>query len=429
MAGGPIAQPRSFLLDLYASAVGAVTAAKCLPAFLPALLPAPGARGRTLVIGAGKGAAAMARVVEQHWPGAIPGLVVTRYGHGADCERIEVVEAAHPVPDEAGRHAAQRMLAMVEGLSADDTVLCLISGGGSSLLALPADGITLADKQAINKALLSCGATISEINCVRKHLSKIKGGRLALACAPARVVTLLISDVPGDDPATIASGPTLPDPSTCADALAVLAKYAIEVAPHVRAHLASGAGETPKPGHPAFARNSVHVIATAQHALEAAARTARAAGITPYILSDAIEGEARDIALMHAALARQVAARGQPFARPCVILSGGETTVTVRGTGCGGRNTEFLLALAIALDGHAGIHAIACDTDGIDGSEDNAGALLHPDSLRRAAALGISPRARLDNNDGYSVFLALDDLVLGGPTRTNVNDFRAVLIL
>jgi glycerate 2-kinase len=429
MEGGPISLPRGFLLDLYASAVGAVTAAACLPAFLTTLLPERGARGRTLVIGAGKGAAAMARVVEQHWAGEIPGLVVTRYGHGADCERIEVVEAAHPVPDEAGRHAAQRMLDMVQGLTEDDTVLCLISGGGSSLLALPADGITLADKQALNKALLNSGATISEMNCVRKHLSKIKGGRLALACAPARVVTLLISDVPGDDPGVIASGPTLPDPTTCADALAVLAKYAIDVAPHVRAHLESGAGETPKPGHPAFARNSVHVIATAQHALDAAARTARAAGITPYILSDAIEGEARDIALMHAAMARQVATRGQPFARPCVILSGGETTVTVRGKGRGGRNTEFLLALAIALDGHPGIHAIACDTDGIDGSEDNAGAVLQPDSLRRAAALGLAPRAMLDNNDGYSVFLALDDLVLGGPTRTNVNDFRAVLIL
>ena len=429
MEGGPISLPRTFLLDLYASAVGAVTAAECLPAYLARFLPERSARGRTIVIGAGKGAAAMARVVEQHWPGAIPGLVVTRYGHGAACERIEVVEAAHPVPDEAGRHAARRMLDMVQGLTEDDTVLCLISGGGSSLLALPADGITLADKQALNKQLLACGATIAEINCVRKHLSAIKGGRLALACAPARVVTLLISDVPGDDPGIIASGPTLPDPTTCADALAVLAKYALDVPPNVREHLASGAGETPKPGHPAFARNSVHVIATAQHALEAAAATARAAGITPYILSDAIEGEARDIALMHAAMARQVATRGQPFARPCVILSGGETTVTVRGKGRGGRNTEFLLALALALDGHAGIHAIACDTDGIDGSEDNAGALLRPDSLRRAAALGISPRAMLDNNDGYSVFLALDDLVLGGPTRTNVNDFRAVLVL
>ena len=420
-----IADPRQFLLDLYASAVAAVTAEKCLPPYLPQ----PSARGRTIVIGAGKGAAAMAKVVEDHWPGAIPGLVVTRYGHGADCRRIEVVEAAHPVPDEAGQRAARRMLDMVRGLSEDDLVLCLISGGGSALLALPAEGITLAQKQALNKALLNCGATIAEINCVRKHLSAIKGGRLALACAPARVITLLISDVPGDDPGIIASGPTLPDPSTCAEALAVLRKYAIELPPNIVEHLESGAGETPKPDHPLFARNSFHVIATAQHALEAAAQTARAAGITPYILSDGIEGEARDIGLMHAALAKQVALRGQPFARPCVILSGGETTVTVRGKGRGGRNTEFLLSLATALDGHPGIHALACDTDGIDGSEDNAGAVYRPDSMARAAALGLRPRAMLDNNDGYGLFAALDDLVLGGPTRTNVNDFRAILIL
>jgi glycerate 2-kinase len=420
-----LTDPRQFLLDLYASAVAAVTAEKSMPAFLPQ----PGAGGRTLVIGAGKGAAAMAKVVEDHWTGPIEGLVVTRYGHGADCRRIEVVEASHPVPDEAGQRAAQRMLAMVQGLSANDTVLCLISGGGSALLALPADGISLEQKQAINKALLSSGATISEINCVRKHLSAIKGGRLALACAPARVVTLAISDVPGDDPGIIASGPTLPDPTTCNEALAVLRKYGIEAPPAVREHLESGAGETPKPGHPAFARNSCHIIATAQHALEAAAATARAAGITPHILSDGIEGEARDIALMHAAMAKQVVARGQPFARPCVILSGGETTVTVRGKGRGGRNAEFLLSLAIALDGQPGVHAIACDTDGIDGSEDNAGALYQPDSIARAEALGLHPRAMLGNNDGYGFFAALGDLVVSGPTRTNVNDFRAVLVL
>ncbi|MES2148481.1 MAG: glycerate kinase [Pseudomonadota bacterium] len=425
MDGGHITEPRQLLIDLYASAVGAVTADKCLPAFLPER----STRGRTLVIGAGKAAAAMARVVERHWPGELPGLVVTRYGHGAPCERIEVIEAAHPVPDAAGHLAAARMLDMVWGLSEDDTVLCLISGGGSALLALPADGITLQDKQAVNKALLACGATIAEINCVRKHLSAIKGGRLALACAPARVITLLISDVPGDDPGIIASGPTLPDPTSCEQALAVLRKYAISVPQAVLRHLESGAGETPKPGHPAFARNSCHVIATAQHALDAAARTARAAGITPYILSDAIEGEARDIGQMHAALARQVATRGQPFQRPCVILSGGETTVTVRGQGRGGRNTEFLLSLALALDGLPGVHAIACDTDGIDGSEDNAGALYRPDSMARAHALGLLPRAMLDDNDGYSVFSSLGDLVMGGPTRTNVNDFRAVLVL
>jgi hydroxypyruvate reductase len=416
--------PRQFLLDLYHSAVDAVSADKCLPPFLPAP-----PRGRTLVIGAGKGAAAMARTVEQHWPGELAGLVVTRYGHGADCRRIEVVEAAHPVPDEAGRQAAARMLQMVQGLSADDLVLCLISGGGSALLALPAEGITLEQKQAINKALLRSGAAIGEMNCVRKHLSAIKGGRLALACAPARVVTLLISDVPGDDPGMIASGPTLPDPTTCADALAILRKYRIDVPPNVVQHLESGAGETPKPDDARFAHNSHQVIATAQQALQAAADTARAAGITPYILSDDIEGEARDIGLMHAALARQVATRNQPFARPCVLLSGGETTVTVRGNGRGGRNAEFLLSLAIALDGLPGVHAIACDTDGIDGSEDNAGAVYLDDTMARAAQAGLRPKALLENNDGYGFFSALGELVVSGPTRTNVNDFRAVLIL
>lgn len=420
--------PRQFLLDLYATAVAAVSADKCLPPYLPRP-PEPSTGGRTLVIGAGKGAAAMAKAVEDHWPGELSGLVVTRYGHGAACRRIEVVEAAHPVPDEAGRQAARRMLQMVQGLSENDLVLCLISGGGSSLLALPADGITLEQKQAINKALLKSGAAITEMNCVRKHLSAIKGGRLALACAPARVVTLLISDVPGDDPAIIASGPTLPDATTCAEALAILRKYAIEVPPAVRRHLESGAGETPKPDDPRFARNQALVIATAQHALEAAATAAQAAGVTPYILSDAIEGEARDIGLMHAALAKQVALRNQPFTRPCVLLSGGETTVTVRGNGRGGRNAEFLLSLALALDGVPAIHAIACDTDGIDGSEDNAGAYCAPDSLTRAAALGLRQRAMLENNDGYGFFSALGDLVVSGPTRTNVNDFRALLIL
>jgi glycerate 2-kinase len=421
----PIANPRQFLLDLYTSAVAAVSAEKSLPAHLPQ--PSPG--GRTLVIGAGKGAAAMAKVVEDHWQGDISGLVVTRYGHGIDCKRIEVVEAAHPVPDEAGRRAAGRMLQMVQGLSAADLVLCLISGGGSSLLALPAEGITLEQKQALNKALLRSGAAIGEMNCVRKHLSAIKGGRLALACAPARVVTLMISDVPGDDPGIIASGPTLPDATTCAEALAILRKYGIDVPDNVRQHLETGAGETPKPNDARFSANTHHVIANAQDALEAAAQTARAAGITPYILSDDLEGEARDVGQVHAAIARQVARRGQPFTKPCVFLSGGETTVTVRGKGRGGRNAEFLLSLAVALDGCTAIHAIACDTDGIDGSEDNAGALYGPDSVARAVALGMRPRAMLDNNDGYGFFSALGDLVVSGPTRTNVNDFRAVLIL
>lgn len=420
-----IPAPRQFLLDLYASAVAAVSAEKCLPSFLPT----PPTNGRTLLIGAGKGAAAMAYTVEQHWQGELSGMVVTRYGHGAPCQKIDVVEAAHPVPDEAGRQAAARMLQMVQGLTKEDLVLCLISGGGSALLALPADGITLEQKQSINKALLKSGATISEINCVRKHLSAIKGGRLALACAPARVVTLLISDIPGDDPGIIASGPTLVDPTTCAEALAVLDKYSIKVDETVRAHLQSGAGETPKPGDARFAANSHHVIATAQHALEAAAAVARSHGIAAHILSDEIEGEARDIGLMHAAMARQIRHREQPFQRPCVLISGGETTVTVRGSGRGGRNAEFLLSLAVALDGAPGIHAIACDTDGIDGSEDNAGALLDPTSLQRAAGLGLRATALLDNNDGYGFFEALGDLVVSGPTRTNVNDFRAILIL
>lgn len=420
--------PRQLLLDMYRAAVDAVSAAKCLPEYL-ARIPAPTGKGRTLVIGAGKGAAAMAKAVEDHWQGDISGLVVTRYAHGADCKRIEVVEASHPVPDEAGRKAAARMLELVQGLTADDLVLCLISGGGSALLALPADGISLEQKQAINKALLKSGATIFEMNCVRKHLSAIKGGRLALACAPARVVTLMISDIPGDDPGIIASGPTLADPTTCADALAVLSKYNIETPEAIRRYLESGAGETVKPGDPRLERNQHYVIATAQDALEAAAATALAAGLTPYILSDEMEGEARDIGLAHAALARQIARRGQPFNKPCVVISGGETTVTVRGKGRGGRNAEFLLSLATAMDGFPGIHAIACDTDGIDGSEDNAGAIYQPDSMRKAAELGLRPRAMLDNNDGYGFFSALGDLVVSGPTRTNVNDFRAILIL
>ena len=418
-------EPRQFLLNLFANAVDAVSAEKCLPAYLPQASKL----GRTLVIGAGKGTAAMAKTVEDNWPGAISGLVVTRYGHGAACKQIEVIEAAHPVPDDAGRKAAARMLKMVQGLTENDLVLCLISGGGSALLALPGEGISLEQKQAINKALLKSGAAISEMNCVRKHLSAIKGGRLALACAPARVVTLLISDVPGDDPCIIASGPTLPDPTTCDDALAVLRKYAIDVPANIVQHLVSGAGETPKPGDARFAQNSTHVIATAQDALEAAAAVAIAAGITPYILSDGIEGEARDVALVHAAIAKQVAKHGQPFSKPCVLISGGETTVTVRGTGRGGRNAEFLLSLAVALDGHANIYAIACDTDGIDGSEDNAGAVLAPDSLARATKFGVSAKKLLENNNAYEFFSTLDDLIVSGPTRTNVNDFRAILIL
>ena len=419
--------PRDLLLKMYQSAVTAVSAEKCLPPFLAKITPPT--KGRTLVIGAGKGAAAMAKTVEDHWPGDITGLVVTRYGHGADCKRIEVVEASHPVPDEAGRQAAARILEMVQGLTEDDLVLCLISGGGSALLALPAPGLTLEQKQAINKALLKSGANIFEMNCVRKHLSAIKGGRLALACAPARVVTLMISDIPGDDPGIIASGPTLADPTTCANALAVLKKYKIAIPEEVLQHLESGAGESAKPGDPRLARNQHFVIATAQDALDAAAATATEAGLTPYILSDEMEGEARDIGLAHAALARQIARRGQPFSKPCVVISGGETTVTVRGNGRGGRNAEFLLSLAAALDGYPEIYALACDTDGIDGSEDNAGAIYQPDSIRRAGELSLLPKVMLDNNDGYGFFDALGDLVVSGPTRTNVNDFRAMVIL
>jgi glycerate 2-kinase len=417
--------PRQLLLDMFEAAVGAALPEKCLAPHLP-----PRPLGRVVVVGAGKAGGAMAKAVEDHWgAGPLEGLVVTRYGHGAPCQRIEVVEASHPVPDAAGQEAARRILAMVKGLSSADLVLCLISGGGSALLALPADGVTLADKQAINKALLKSGATIAEMNCVRRHLSAIKGGRLAAAAAPARVVTLMISDVPGDDPCVIASGPTVADPTTSADAVAILQKYAIAVPENVRAHLGSAAAETLKPGDPRLAGVANVMIATPQVSLEAAAEVARKAGVTPLILANAIEGEARDVALMHAAIARQIHGFGQPWAPPCVLISGGETTVTVRGSGRGGRNAEFLLALGVALDGHRGIYALAADTDGIDGTEDNAGALIGPDSLTRAAAAGVSAKARLADNDGYSFFAAIGDLVVTGPTLTNVNDFRAILVL
>lgn len=415
--------PATFLRELFNQAVAAVSADKCVPQHLPAR-----PRGRTIVVGAGKAAAAMARCVEQHWDGPLAGLVVTRYGHSVPCERIEVIEAAHPVPDAAGRAAATRMLSMVQGLSADDLVLCLISGGGSALLAAPAEGITLEEKQVINRALLRSGANITEMNCVRKHLSAVKGGRLALAAAPAKVVTLAISDVPGDDPSVIASGPTVADASTFADARAILAKYGIEPPPSVHAHLQAARDETPKPGDPRLDRSTVVICATAQDALQAAARYAHTCGVTPVVLGDSIEGEAREVALVHAGIARQVARHGGLAVPPCVLLSGGETTVTVRGKGRGGRNSEFLLALAVALNGARGMHALAADTDGIDGSEDNAGALLSDDSLARAAARGIHARAAMNDNDGYGFFRALGDLVITGPTRTNVNDLRAILI-
>jgi glycerate 2-kinase len=420
---------RALLRDLFDAAVAAADPAHCLPPYLPDAPDAPS--GRTIVIGAGKAAAAMARAVEDHWRGdlqQLSGIVVTRYGHGMPTRRIEVVEASHPAPDAAGQMAAARILDAVSGLTADDRVLVLLSGGGSALLAAPMAGITLAEKRAVTKALLACGAGIGEINCVRKHLSAIKGGRLALAAAPARVLTLAISDVPGDDLSTIASGPTAADPTTCADALEIADRYGIALPAAARQALRSGAAETPKAGDAGFVRCESHIIATAQASLAAAAAVARARGVAPLVLGDAIEGEARETARVLGGIALSCAAHGVPLAAPCVLLSGGETTVTVRGAGRGGRNAEFLLGLALALGGHERVHAIACDTDGIDGSEDNAGALLLPDTAARAAAAGIDLRARLTENDAYSVFAALGDLVVTGPTRTNVNDFRAILI-
>jgi len=417
-------EPAALLRELFEAALSAADPKRAVPRHLP-----QPAAGRTLVIGAGKAAATMAQAIEAAWDAPLEGLVVTRYGHAIPCQTIEVVEAAHPVPDEAGRGAAERILAMVQGLSEDDLVICLISGGGSALLTLPAPGLTLAHKQEVNRALLRSGADITQMNCVRKHLSAIKGGRLAAAAAPARVVTLIISDVPGDDPASIASGPTVPDPTSFADARAILARYGIEPPGPVRAHLNAADDETPKPGDPRLIRAETRLIARPQDSLEAAATRAREAGIEPIILGDAIEGEAREVARVMAAIARQVARHGQPAAAPCVLLSGGETTVTVTGQGRGGRNAEFLLALAIALDGAPGIFALACDTDGIDGSEDNAGACIAPDSLTRARAAGLDARARLADNDGHGFFAALDDLIVTGPTLTNVNDFRAILVL
>lgn len=419
--------PRSLLQTLFATAVSEADPAVLVPRYLPER-----PKGRTIVLGAGKGSASMARAFERAWAeagnGPLEGLVVTRYGHAVACEHIEIVEAAHPVPDSAGEAAAKRMLEMVKGLTADDLVVALISGGGSALLSLPAEGLTLADKQSINRQLLKSGADIGEMNCVRKHLSAIKGGRLAAAAAPARVYTLLISDVPGDDPGVIASGPTQPDETTFADARAILARYGITEPASVIRHLEAAIGETPKPGDACFGATETRMIATPQMSLEAAAKIAREHGYTPLILSDCIEGEARDVARVMAGIARQVVAHGQPIAAPCVILSGGETTVTVRGTGRGGRNVEFLLALGVALNGLERIHAIAGDTDGVDGIEEIAGGILSPASLARAAALGLNPAAMLDNNDGHSFFEALGDQVVTGPTLTNVNDFRAILI-
>jgi hydroxypyruvate reductase len=432
----PTTHPRECLAALYRVAVHRALPLHNTAAFLP-----PPPRGRTLVLGAGKAGGAMAQAVEALWPAGAPlsGLVVTRYGHTPPRPeglpaRIEVVEAAHPVPDAAGLAAASRMLALTQGLTGDDLVLCLISGGGSSLLTRPAGGLTLADKQRINRELLESGAHIGEMNTVRKHLSAIKGGRLAAACAPARVVTLTISDVPGDDVSVIASGPTVADATTCADALDILRRYRIELPPAVLADLRSGALETPKPGDPRLARCETHLIATPRQSLEAAAAAARAAGLAAYVLSDEIEGESREVGKVHAALARAAARGTGAFQRPCVILSGGETTVTVRPRaegvprGRGGRAGEFCLGLSQALAGQPGVWALAADTDGIDGVEDNAGAFVTPDTLARASAAGARLDDALARNDAYGWFAALGDLFVTGPTHTNVNDFRAMLV-
>jgi hydroxypyruvate reductase len=418
MPAGP-----ALLRQMYDAAVAAADPARTVPAALP---EAP--TGRTLVVGAGKAAAAMAAAVESHWRQPLEGLVITRYGHAVPTRRIEVLEAGHPVPDAAGVAGASRVARLTTSLTADDLVLCLLSGGGSALLALPPAGLTLDDLQAVNRALLLSGANIHAMNCVRRHLSQLQGGRLAARCAPARVVTLMISDVPGDDPADIASGPTCADASSCADALRILERYAIIPPPRVLAFLRDGRDESIKPGDERLARASHRIIASARASLDAAAEVARAQGVTPLILGDSIEGEAREIGRTQAGIARQVVAQGRPVARPCVLLSGGETTVTVRHAGRGGRNGEFLLGAMIELGGLAGVHALAADTDGIDGTGDNAGALIGPDSLARAAALGLDPRASLAVNDSYGLFAALGDLVVTGPTRTNVNDFRAVLV-
>jgi hydroxypyruvate reductase len=409
---------------MFDAAVAAASPKLRIPPHLP---PAP--KGRTIVIGAGKASAAMAKAVEDAWPGPLSGLVVTRYGHAVPCNWVEIVEAAHPVPDESGHRAAQRMLEMVKGLGPHDLVLALISGGGSALLSLPAAGLSFADKQAVNTALLRSGAAIGEMNTVRKHLSAIKGGRLAAAAFPARVVTLVISDVPGDDPADIASGPTVADKSSFGEARAVLAKYGISQPRSVIAHLERAADETPKPGSPRLAHATTILVATPQLSLQAAAEVARKGGAVPLILGDALEGEASDVGKVMAGIARQAAMHGQPAPPPVALLSGGETTVTVRGKGRGGRNVEFLLSLAVTLDGLPGVFALAADTDGVDGAEEIAGAIVAPDTLARAARLRMDAKEYLANNDAHSFFEALGDQVITGPTLTNVNDFRAILVL
>ena len=421
--------PRALLIESFHAAVGAADAQKILPPHLP-----QPPEGKTLVVGAGKAAAAMALAVEQHWPAAAPldGLAITRYRHGLLTNRIQVIEAGHPVPDESGERAAREILRRTKALGANDLLLALVSGGGSSLLSLPVEGIGMDELKATTQELLRCGAPIQDMNTVRKHISSIQGGRLAAACR-ARVLALIISDVTGDDPTHIGSGPCAPDPSTYQDAEDIIARYGVKAPAPVVAHLRRGASgeisETPKPGDKLFQRVENRVIATAQGSLQAAADYFRANGITPVVLGDSVTGEACEVAKVYAALVRQIRGHGEPFKPPLALISGGECTVTVRGNGRGGRCSEFLLSLALELDAMPAAYALACDTDGIDGSEDNAGAVLAPDSLARAAGNGILAKKLLANNDGYSFFDALNDLVVTGPTRTNVNDFRAILVL
>lgn len=415
--------PKSFLISIFDAAVAAADPEKTIRDHLPAK-----PKGRTIVIGAGKGSAQMAAAFEKVWDGTIEGLVVTRYGYGAKCERIEIIEAAHPVPDAAGLEASRRLLEKVQGLTADDLVVALISGGGSALLPSPAAGLTLADEIAVNEALLASGAPIAAMNTIRKHLSTIKGGRLAAAAWPAKVVSLVVSDIPGDNPALVASGPTVPDVGSRENALASISAYGMKLPDAVMAHIQSPAADGPDPGDQRFARNEVHLIASAGVSLEAAAVEARRQGIEAVILSDAIEGEAREVGGVHAAIAREVATRNRPFQKPVLILSGGETTVTLRAKGKGGRNSEFLLAFAIGINGIEGIHALAADTDGIDGSEDNAGAFADGSTVSRMRAMGVDAKAMLAGNNAWTAFNAIGDLFVPGPTGTNVNDLRAILV-
>jgi glycerate 2-kinase len=413
---------REALHRIMQSAIAASDPVKGVLAHLP---KAP--VGRTIVVGAGKAAGAMAAAIDEHWSGSLEGVVITRYGHGTTCDRIKVIEAGHPIPDEAGEQGDREIMQAVSGLSSDDLVIALISGGGSALLSLPRSGITLQEKQAITNHLLKSGAGIAEINTVRKHLSAVKGGRLALAAAHASIITLLVSDIPGDDVTAIASGPTLPDRTTQSEAIEILKRYRIDIPASVRNNLVEPPSETIKASD-ALLSSRYAVVASAKLALSAAARAARDEGYTSLVLGDWIEGEAREVGAVHAGIALSCAENGEPMEFPCAIISGGETSVTVRGDGRGGRNAEFLVGLALGVRSHPGIAALAVDSDGIDGSEDNAGAVVLPDTLERAAALGIDLRWSLANNDCYTAFSALGDLIVTGPTRTNVNDIRIVLV-